>query len=323
MGKANSPGGDYCSGKGPRPAPTKKLRLATAHDFPSVSNLIFHSTNAWYQRHGRPAIFGGTPENCLLFCQVYEDLDPGCCVVAENADGSLAGSCFFHPRQTHVALGIMNVHPDSFGKGIASAILRYITDFADRENKPVRLVSSAMNLDSFSLYTRAGFVPRAVLQDIIIEQFDAIPKIAGHVREATIDDIPRMVALEARISHIRRDKDYHYFVENRLGIWHVLLLEDSAGALRGFLCSVAHPASTMLGPGVMLEDDDAAALIAAELRHRQGATPVFLLPADRPKLVRQVYDWGGRNLELHVAQVRGTFPRFNGVVMPTFMPETG
>jgi GNAT superfamily N-acetyltransferase len=305
-----------------------RLRSATDSDFPHVAELIHDSTNAWYRQNRNVAIFTAGPESCRLFCDVYEDLDPGCCVVAEDESaGRLMGSCFYHPRETHVSLGIMNVHPDFFGRGVASALLRFITDFADRQSKPVRLVSSAMNLDSFSLYTRQGFVPRAAFQDVIL----AIPadglkqSVPGfeRVRPATESDVPKMVALEHEISGIRREKDYRYFIENRRGIWHTSVLDGGRGGLAGFLCSVAHPASTMLGPGVMRTEEDAAALILAELNHRRGMSPVFLIPVDRPNLVQQVYAWGGRNCEIHFAQVRGAFQPFAGAVMPTFMPETG
>jgi len=39
--------------------------------------------------------------------------------------------------------------------------------------------------------------------------------------------------------------------------------------------------------------------------------------------VRQVYGWGGRNVEMHVHQVRGACLPFLGVTLPSFMPETG
>jgi len=45
-------------------------------------------------------------------------------------------------------------------------LLAYIIKVAEGLDKPIRLVSSAFNLDSFSLYTRVGFVPRCVYQDI-------------------------------------------------------------------------------------------------------------------------------------------------------------
>ena len=297
-------------------------------DWHEVAGLICVSTNYWYQCGGKPPIFTAGPESCLLFCQVYEDLDPGCCVVAEDEDtGRLMGSCFYHPRETHVSLGIMNVHPNYFRRGVASALLKFITDLADERKVPLRLVSSAMNLDSFSLYTRAGFVPRQIFQDILF----AVPKEGlthttpdlARVRPATPDGIPAMIALEDQVSHIRREKDYRYFIENRTGIWHTSVLEDDRGGVRGFLCSVAHPGCNMLGPGVMRTEEDAAALILAELNHHRGRGPVFLIPADRPKLVQQVYAWGGKNCEIHFAQVRGEFRPFEGIVIPTFMPETG
>jgi hypothetical protein len=73
----------------------------------------------------------------------------------------------------------------------------------------------------------------------------------------------------------------------------------------------------------MRGDDDAASLIAAELDHHRGRSPVWLVPADRPVLVQQMYRWGARNCELHFAQVRGEVQRPRGVVLPTFLPETG
>lgn len=299
------------------------LRPMRQDEKDQVAELVYRSTNRWYERAGKGVIFAHGPESCRLFTDVYEDLDPGCCVVAEDPGaGRLAGSCFYHPRETHVSLGIMNVHPDFFGRGVASKLLRFITDFADAQAKPVRLVSSAMNLDSYSLYNRAGFVPRAIFQDILFTVPAAGLPPAPGVRDATTDDVPKMAALEHEISGIRREKDFRYFVENRRGIWHASVLDDGRGNLDGFLCSVAHPASNMLGPGVMRTDAAALALLPAELNHHRGRTLVFLLPADRPRLVQAAYTWGGRNCEIHFAQSRGPFTPPQGVVMPTFMPET-
>jgi len=265
--------------------------------------------------------------NCELFCTVYEALDPDCCLVAEDAEaGRLAGSCFYHPRPTHVSLGIMNVHPDCFGQGVARRMLTHITHLADAEGKPTRLVSSAVNLDSFSLYNRAGFVPHVIYQDMIMavpEDGLAVNAPDGGIREATPDDVPAMVELEMAVSGIRREKDYRYFIDNADGIWHVSVLEGDGGRLDGFLVSVAHAGSNMLGPGVMRNEGQAAALIHAELTHNRGRQPVWLIPSACPGLVRTMYEWGARNCELHFAQVRGAWTPVNGIAMPTFMPETG
>src|SRR4051812_29003055 len=78
------------------------LRPATADDRHDVADLICVSTNYWYRASGRPAIFCNGPSSTTLFFDVYEALDPGCCVVAEDrATGHLMGSCFYHPRDTH------------------------------------------------------------------------------------------------------------------------------------------------------------------------------------------------------------------------------
>lgn len=305
-----------------------KLRPMQPGDWSEVAELICVGTNYWYQTHGMGAIFANGPESTLLFCQVYEALDPGCCILAEHPQsGRIMGSCFYHPRETHVSLGIMNVHPNYFGRGVAGALLNYIMDVAARAGKPVRLVSSALNLDSFSLYTRAGFVPRQAFQDMSISvpatglAFD--PPGSERVRMATPDDLPAMVALEREISGIEREKDYGYFIQNELGIWHTVVYEGERGAIDGFLVSVQHPGSNLLGPGIMRTTQQAAALIHAQLNLNKGRSPVFLVPVAEAELVQTLYRWGARNTEIHFAQVRGEYVQPTGIVMPTFMPETG
>lgn len=304
------------------------VRAMRREEWAEVADLIYVSTNYWYRANGKSTIFTAAPESTELFCRVYEDLDPGCCLVAEyTATGRLAGSCFYHPRETHVSLGIMNVHPNYFGLGVARTLLHAIIEVAENRAQPLRLVSSAMNLDSFSLYTRAGFVPQMAFQDMTLPvpehgfAFDS-PE-AHYVRPATLEDVEAMTALEGEISGIRREKDFHYFLENRDSIWHASVLEAPGGGLDGFLISVAHPASNMIGPGIARTEAQAAALIAAELDYNQGRQPVWLVPVTCTSLVQQMYDWGAKNCELHFAQVRGAWTPPTGVIMPTFMPETG
>src|SRR5579884_868571 len=194
-----------------------RLRPMEKKDWPEVADLIHVSTNYWYQRCGKPPIFSCPSADAQLFCQVYEALDPGCCILAESqTTGRIAGSCFYHPRPTHVSLGIMNVHPSYFGTGVARLLLRAIIEIAEGQHKPLRLVSSAMNLDSFSLYTRAGFVPRTAYQDMYLfvppEGISYDAPEASRVREATPEDVDAIVGLEEEIHHIRRDKDYRYFL---------------------------------------------------------------------------------------------------------------
>jgi GNAT superfamily N-acetyltransferase len=294
-----------------------------------VAELIYVSINVWYQKHGMAPIFVGGPRVTEVFYDVYNALEPGCAVVAENAaTGRLMGSCFYHPRQHHVSLGIMNVHPNYFGQGVARALLQHIIDFTDQHGyKSLRLTQSALNLDSFSLYNRAGFVPRHAYQDMCL----AVPRTglaqsaAGveRVRPATLEDVPAMAALEMDVSGITRAEDYRYSIANQAGFWHALVYESARGDIDGFMISSGHPAMNMLGPCLARSASEAAPLIVRALDHYRGRSPVFLIPVDQPELVRQAYDWGARNCELHFCQVRGAFQPFRGVNMPTFLPETG
>jgi GNAT superfamily N-acetyltransferase len=297
-------------------------------EWSAVAELIHASTNAYYTSHGMAEIFSGEPEKTTrLFCEVYEALDPGRCLVAEHPDtGQLMGSCFYHPRDTHYSLGIMNVHPSYFGKGVARALLTEITDLADADGKPTRLVSSALNIDSFSLYSRAGFVPHATFQDTLISVpengLDSTGSLTSGVRPATLGDLDEIVKLEDEIAGIRRPGDWRYFIENRIGCWHVSVSTDASGFLNGVLASIGHPGSRIVGPGVMRDEDVAVGLAASELDAHCGQTVLMLIPALSRKLLETVYSWGARNCEIHFAQCRGHFQPFSGVVIPTFMPET-
>ena len=110
-------------------APTDRLEVA---------ELIYFSTNLWYQVHGRQPVFTGGPGVAEVYFDVYEALDPGCGVVAvHDQTRRIIGSCFYHPRETHVSLGIMNSHPAYAGTGVARALLRWIIDFADGRRQPL------------------------------------------------------------------------------------------------------------------------------------------------------------------------------------------
>jgi GNAT superfamily N-acetyltransferase len=306
-----------------------EFRSIKGDEWHEVAELIHGSTNSWYVTNGKNPIFNGPPSDTLLFCEVYEALDPGCCIIAVcRESGKIVGSCFYHPRTTHVALGIMNVHSAFFGKGIAGSLLSWITNYAEQKKLPVRLVSSAQNLDSFSLYTKKGFVPFLSFQDLFIEvpanglNLRSIPEDET-IREAKPEDIADMVELELELSEIERPKDFSYFIKNAEGIWKTLIFRDREEKLLGFLSSINHPAIRMIGPGVARSEHITTALLAAQLDFFRGCSPVFLLPVDASHAVKTAYSWGARNCEIHFAQCLGKKPTTKGVIMPTFMPETG
>lgn len=296
------------------------IRELREGEWDAVAGLIFESTNGWYERNLNKKVFQGEAGDCRVFPEVYEGLDPGCCLVAE-VEGVLMGSCFYHPRETHVSVGIVNVREGDGGRGVARRLMEEV--IAKAEGRPVRLVSSLMNLDSYSLYTRLGFVPTGMYQDMYFpEGVRGVAEPPVGWRDVREDDVADLVRLEEELCGIRREKDFRYFVENEMGIWRGSVVEGDAG-LEGFLFAVDHAGSRMLGPGVMRNEDVALGLIGVEAQRSAGGTPVFLVPTGATGLVRSLYAAGARNCELHVSQVLGEVPATAGVSMPTFLPETG
>ena len=307
-----------------------RLRTITPGDRSEIADLIHASVNAWYQLRGMPRIFTGDPNLTNIFYDVYDAIEPGRAFVAESeSTGRLMGVCFYHPRQSHVALGIMSVHPNYFGQGVGRKLLQAVIDFSDSHGyRSIRLTQSALNLDSFSLYNTAGFVPRCAYQDLYVKVpptgLSAPSSFAGSasLRDAMLEDIPALIALEQEVSGISREEDYRFCIENPLGFMAMSVFENAKGIIEGFLASSAHPASNMIGPGVCRTEDQAIALLHRELNRHPGRSPVFLVPVEREAIVRQAYAWGARNCELHFCQVRGEFQPFQGVNFPTFVLET-
>ncbi|MEE4485034.1 GNAT family N-acetyltransferase [Serratia ficaria] len=302
-----------------------QLSLAQQGDRQEIARLIQQSTNAWYRRHGMGDIFPAEPDGCGLFVDVYRRLDPDRHWIVRDEQGVLCGSCFFHPRATHLGLGIMNVHPDYFGRGIAAQLIVKADELAG--DLPIRLLSSALNLDSYALYHRAGFTPYAMYQDMAIpvpaEGFPALRLTRGRVRAARPDDLAGILQLERELLGIERRRDIDDFLNDAGGLWRTAVWELDGG-IGGYLASVAHPALRMLGPGCSHSEEIALELIGWMLdRHHRGETPVVLVPARRSALSQVLLQWGGRICELHVAQVKGHAQQPGGVVMPSFLPESG
>lgn len=307
------------------------LRLMQPGDWDEVARLIYASLNAWYMKYRGFNLVAGPWETMRLFPRVYEALDPDCCILAVDEEtGRIAGSCFFHPRPTHYALGIMNTHPEYFGKKAASRMLEYILDEACREAKPVRLVSSSMNLESFSTYNKRGFVPTVFYQDMTFRVPEAgvpVPVCPGmSIRAAVPEDVPQLVALEMELAGINREKDFQFFIENAAGIWSLSVMEDASGRIAGFMASVNDPGSNMLGPGLARTEEQIMALACHELNHHRGRSPVTLVPAACTDFVAMMYSFGATNCELHFSQILTHGQPVSppaGIVIPTFMPETG
>ncbi|MFM8379263.1 MAG: GNAT family N-acetyltransferase, partial [Planctomycetia bacterium] len=218
--------------------------LQTADDA-AVASLLQRSLYDWYERRLRQgARFGTDPTPFRIFPRVYRRLDPGCEIAARDGSGRIVGVCFVHPRETHHAIGIVATDPDAAGRGVARLMVEEALRRADRAGLPMRLVSSLLNLDSFSLYSRLGFSPRTIYQDLELAVPAAgmahpRPADAGAIRRATAADAGALADLEFALSGIRRLRDVEFLLEPASG-WRVWLAANAGGRAVGFLAGSGH-----------------------------------------------------------------------------------
>lgn len=300
----------------------------TAADYDPIASLLHRALVQWYEsRMGQGSRFGDRPEPFRLFPEVYEALDPGECVTARTEAGEIVGVCFSHERETHIAVGIVATAPEAAGRGLARKMMAAVLEKARRLGKPARLVSSLMNLDSFSLYTRMGFIPGTVFQDLVLSvpatgMLGDPPSGFDRTRAATAEDVGPIGEFELQQQGIRREKDFAFFLRNEVGSWRLFISEDASGSIDGFMAMSTHPGCTMIGPGVAENCAVAIALLWRALDELRGRTVVFLAPCAATEVIRTAYSWGARNVELHVAQSTAPISAATGIVFPTFMPET-
>ncbi|MBI3882186.1 MAG: GNAT family N-acetyltransferase [Verrucomicrobia bacterium] len=300
-----------------------KLERLQPHQRDELAKLIHTSLDVWHRTRLNTDRFGNEWEPFRLTVEVYEALDPGCCVVAMDDSGALVGSAFFHPRETHVGVGVVSVHPTVFGRGVGRALMEEIIRLA--AGKPLRLVSSAMNLDSFSLYTRLGFVPQLMLQSMTLQVPTAgFPGASTRMRPATMADVAAIADFEFRLNGIRKEQDYPFFVENQSGRWRLAVIEKPDGSLAGFLAASALPPDNLLGQGVAEDEATMLELMRGMLdQHFRGQSVAFILPSRCSSLVQQAYAWGARNRETNLLSVLGDAPPMRAITLPTFLPESG
>lgn len=291
-----------------------------------VARLLHQSLSNWYQNNlNQAARFGPTHLPFIHFPTLYRHLDPEHCLGAWHGQ-QLAGVAFLHPRPTHVSVGIIATNPTFAGRGIAKMFMTRACAIADQQNLPLRLVSSLLNLDSFSLYSRCGLRPVNVYQDILLSvpnQGFAPSDVQGvQILSAHAENAREIAHSEFELCGVSRTHDHLALLCRTALPWEVLIARDQSGTLIGSMTFTQHPDWNMLGPGFARDEAVLLMLILHALRHLKGRDIVILVPSDAREILSSMYRMGGRNIELHALQVRGAWTPQAGISLPTFLPET-
>ena len=79
----------------PQQSEPMKLQRLQSHQYDDLAKLLHASLDVWHRTRLNVDRFGTEWEPFRLTVEVYEELDPGCCVVAMDDAGALMGSAFF------------------------------------------------------------------------------------------------------------------------------------------------------------------------------------------------------------------------------------
>ncbi len=299
--------------------------LAGDHD-ETVAQLLHRSLSSWYDIHlNQGSRFGASHLPFIHFPALYRQLDPEHSLGAW-IDQRLVGVAFLHPRPTHVSAGIIATDPALARRGIAKMLMARACALADQLNLPLRLVSSLLNLDSFSLYSRCGFRPVTIYQDLhltVPAQGIAPPELAGiRILPAGPEHANEIARAEHELCGISRQQDHQALLSQTTLPWETLVARDSSNTPIGAITLTRHPDWSMPGPAFARDETVMLALLHHALNHLKGRDIVVLIPSEARELLASLYRFGGRNIELHALQIRGDWKPARGISLPTFLPET-
>lgn len=130
---------------------------------------------AFARLHETESVMDGTFQlpfqTTLSWEKRFETTAPGSQVLAAEVDGDVVGATGLFPlgaspRMAHAAAFGMSVRPDAQGRGVGEALMRAITDLADRWLRIERLVLEVYvdNDRARALYERHGFVHEGTMR---------------------------------------------------------------------------------------------------------------------------------------------------------------
>jgi hypothetical protein len=253
-------------------------------------------------RHAFPVETAGEPGATAMQMAAMLGTDGIYALVAEQ-DGVVVGSAFQDERGTIVGIGPVSVGPAAqggVGRALMEALMRRCEE---RAVAGVRLVQTAYNYRSLSLYAKLGFVVREPLS---VFQGTTSPKgqVTGDVRAATVDDIERCDDICRSVHGHNRDGELRSWVT--VGMARVV---ERGGRITGYATGCGY-----LFHAVGITDEDVIALLAnADMIVGLG----FLVPSRNPRLMTWCLDSGLRLVQQSTLMSIGLYNEPQGSWLPS------
>jgi ribosomal protein S18 acetylase RimI-like enzyme len=290
------------------------IRTMSEDDVPVVAPVIARAFNAVNARYGYPSEFPD-PIISVLMARYYLSQDPEGCLVAER-DGNICGSVFGRCRGDDVSIGPVSVDPASQAIGVGRRMMQALFDvYPDAAS--FRLSQAAFNKESFSLYSKTGFV---AAEEMVRLERPAVPLTSQddepHVRAVTVENASLVADLDRQLTGVERGRD----LPTHFGMGKVYVYGGDRD-IQGYLTTMPTPGSTFLGPAVAQSEAQIAVLIRAALRDIGPGAAGLHLPARFAPTVAECFRLGFRLFCLETLMVRGEWRTPSAFYIHSMFPE--
>jgi GNAT superfamily N-acetyltransferase len=278
-----------------------RIREAAADDAEVCGRVFFDAFEALATRHAFP-IEPGSPDFTDFKMRVMLSSEGTFGLVAER-DGDIVGSAFQDERGVIVGVGPVSVDPhagDGVGRALMEALLRRSRD---REVVGVRLVQTAYNYRSLSLYAKLGFVVREPLS-VFQGSTGGLAPAGATVRPAVSADADACDRLCRRV----HGHDRHAEVQGAIDGGMATIVERD-GAITGYTTGLGY-----IGHAVGRTDDDVIALLASAEKFTGLGV---LVPSRNTALMRWCLDTGLQLVQQSTLMTIGLYNEPHGSWLPS------
>jgi predicted N-acetyltransferase YhbS len=279
-----------------------EIRRATADDAVACGRIMWDAFETFATAHNFP-IEPGSPEFTDLQMQAMLSTQGIFGLVAER-DGDILGSALQDERGTIIGIGPVSVAPrirdGRVGRALMEALLQRCRE---RDVAGVRLMQTAYNYRSLSLYAKLGFSVREPLS-----VFQGSPNAAGvsgtTARPAIPDDVDACDDICRRVHGHDRHAEVQAAVDR--GMASVV---ERGGALSGYTTGLGY-----IGHAVGRTDDDVIALLqSAKTFTGLGA----LVPSRNTALMSWCLNAGLRLIQQSTLMSIGLYNEPQGAWLPS------
>ncbi|HEU4321886.1 MAG TPA: GNAT family N-acetyltransferase [Roseiflexaceae bacterium] len=265
---------------------TLTIRPAAPSDLPAADNILM-------------AAFQPSQSRLRALAQILS-LQPDGILIAEQ-DGAPAGLVSAVDYGPFAYIGMMAVRPDMHRRGIARSLMERLLDWLDARSCPMALLDASES--GAPLYAQLGFVEDE--QTNLYLNDDCAPRtgLPGRVAPLRPDDLPSLVALDARLFGTERTALLELLLRAHPG--RGFLARGDDGQPVGYLVAQEQ----LIGPWVAADPAAAASLLAAALTLDYNGSPyvqISSLNADGAQLLLR-HGFSPRNRLRHMR--RGGIPR--------------